>query len=65
MFGEIGFDVTENFTITAGGRWFEYDREFNLHQEAPTGFTGVIPEIRANDDRRPKPIRRRTAPSGR
>jgi len=43
VFGEIGFDVTENFTITAGGRWFEYDREFNLHQEAPTGFTGVIP----------------------
>ena len=40
MFGEIGFDITENFTITAGGRWFEYDRTFNLHQEAPAGFSG-------------------------
>ena len=27
VFGEVGFDVTENFTITAGGRWFEYDRD--------------------------------------
>ncbi len=40
VFGEIGFDVTENFTITAGGRWFEYDRTFNLHQESPAGFSG-------------------------
>ncbi len=45
LFGEIGFDVTENFTITAGGRWFEYDRTFNLHQEAPVGFTGEIPGV--------------------
>ncbi len=40
MFGEIGFDVTENFTITAGGRWFEYERTFKLHQESPAGFSG-------------------------
>jgi outer membrane receptor protein involved in Fe transport len=23
VFGEISFDVTDNFTVTAGGRWFE------------------------------------------
>jgi outer membrane receptor protein involved in Fe transport len=40
VFGEVGFDVTENFTITAGGRWFEYDRKFRLHQESPVGFDG-------------------------
>jgi len=40
VFGELGFDVTENFTITAGGRWFEYDRFFTLHQESPQGFSG-------------------------
>lgn len=40
VFGELGFDVTENFTITAGGRWFEYDRKFALHQESPLGFSG-------------------------
>jgi iron complex outermembrane recepter protein len=40
FFGEIGFDVTDNFTITAGGRWFEYDRKFKLHQESPVGFSG-------------------------
>ncbi len=32
LFGEVGFDVTENFTITAGGRWFEYDTKFRLRQ---------------------------------
>lgn len=25
VFGEISFDVTENFTITAGGRWYDVD----------------------------------------
>ncbi len=40
VFGELSFDVAENFTITAGGRWFDYSRRFTLHQEAPAGFTG-------------------------
>ncbi len=40
LFGEVGFDVTENFTITAGGRWFDYKRRFVQHQESPEGFTG-------------------------
>ncbi len=39
-FGEIGFDVTENFKITAGGRWFDYDRKFAQVQESPEGFSG-------------------------
>jgi outer membrane receptor protein involved in Fe transport len=39
-FGELGFNVTENFTITAGGRWFDYDRKFGQIQEQPEGFTG-------------------------
>ncbi len=41
VFGEVGFDVTDNFTITAGGRWFEYDRKYRLQQHAPPGFTGA------------------------
>jgi iron complex outermembrane receptor protein len=40
VFGELSLDVTENFTITAGARWFEYDRFFALLQEAPLGFVG-------------------------
>jgi outer membrane receptor protein involved in Fe transport len=52
VFGEVSFDVTENFTITAGGRWFEYDRKFELHQESPVGFTGfsVTDAIADTDD---------------
>ncbi len=41
LFGEVGFDVTENFTITAGGRWFEYDTRYRLRQQSPPGFTGA------------------------
>ena len=41
LFGELGFDVSDNFTITAGGRWFNYDRRFKQHQEAPEGFSGA------------------------
>jgi outer membrane receptor protein involved in Fe transport len=40
VFGELGFDVTDQFTITAGGRWFDYDRKFAQIQEAPQGFHG-------------------------
>jgi outer membrane receptor protein involved in Fe transport len=40
VFGELSFDVTENFTITAGSRWFDYDRKFAQQQEQPEGFTG-------------------------
>ena len=40
VFGELAFDVTENFKITAGGRWFDYDRKFAQIQQQPEGFTG-------------------------
>ena len=39
LFGEVGFDVTENFSITAGGRWFEYDIKYRLQQQSPPGST--------------------------
>jgi outer membrane receptor protein involved in Fe transport len=39
VFGEVGFDVTENFTVTAGGRWFEYDTKYRLQQQSPIGST--------------------------
>ena len=41
-FAEVGFDVTDNFTITAGGRWFKYERFFGLHQESPLGAVSVF-----------------------
>jgi outer membrane receptor protein involved in Fe transport len=41
VFGELSFDLTENFTITAGGRYFDYDRKFAQIQEQPEGFTGA------------------------
>jgi iron complex outermembrane receptor protein len=40
VFGELSFDVAENFTVTAGGRWFDYDRKFAQTQRQPPGFLG-------------------------
>lgn len=40
IFGELSFDVTDHFRITAGGRWFDYDRKFGQVQEQPEGFSG-------------------------
>ena len=40
VFGELSFDVTENFTITAGARWFDYERKFKQIQQQPEGFSG-------------------------
>jgi iron complex outermembrane recepter protein len=40
VFGELTFDITDQFSITAGGRWFDYDRKFAQIQEQPEGFTG-------------------------
>jgi len=40
VFGELSYDLTENFTLTAGARWFDYDRKFKQHQEQPEGFEG-------------------------
>ena len=38
IFGELSYDLTEKFTITAGGRWFDYTRRFTQHQEQPQGL---------------------------
>ena len=34
VFGELASMSPTSFTITAGGRWFDYDRHFAQHQEA-------------------------------
>ncbi len=34
LFGEIGFEVTENFNITAGGRFFDIETDRTLRQGA-------------------------------
>ena len=52
VFGELSFDVTENFTITAGGRWFDYDRKFAQEQEQPEGFTGFSRARRQPEEQR-------------
>lgn len=37
IFGEVGFDITENFNITAGGRWYDIDIDRKLTQATLVG----------------------------
>ncbi|WP_019528016.1 TonB-dependent receptor [Dasania marina] len=44
LFGEGNFDITENITITAGGRWYENERDRTLFQGGLTP-TGLDPDV--------------------
>jgi iron complex outermembrane recepter protein len=48
VFGELSFNVTDHFKITAGGRWFDYERHVAQQQEQPQGFSGFS---RLDDER--------------
>jgi len=37
LFGELGFDVTDNFHITVGGRWYDIDIDRRLRQATLVG----------------------------
>lgn len=52
VFGELSFDVTDHFKITAGGRWFDYDRNVSQQQEQPQGFSGAsaLDDTRVNSE---------------
>ena len=47
LFGEVSFDVTENFNITVGGRWFEVKQSF---------FNANGPTVNLASDLPPPPI---------
>ncbi len=38
VFGELSFDLTENWTVTGGARWFEYERDTTEIRATPFGF---------------------------
>lgn len=40
VFGEVSFDLTDALTVTAGGRWFQYDRE---NETMPSGVFASAP----------------------
>jgi outer membrane receptor protein involved in Fe transport len=38
VFGELSFDLTENWTVTGGARWFEYERDVVEVRATPFGY---------------------------
>ncbi len=43
VFGEIGFEFTDNFSITLGGRFYDIENDYTVVQSALTGLNGGIP----------------------
>ncbi|MCC7411942.1 MAG: TonB-dependent receptor [Gammaproteobacteria bacterium] len=50
VFGEVSFDVTDRFTITAGGRWYKFWRDFFDLQQTPRGHLSSIDNNSSGDD---------------
>ena len=44
VFGELSFDVTENFTITGGARYFDIEQDRLVRQGNLTGVFGGVPD---------------------
>ena len=38
VFGELSFDLTEDWTVTGGARWFEYERDTFERRQLPLGY---------------------------
>lgn len=38
VFGELSFDLTDNWTVTGGARWFEYERDVAETRASPFGY---------------------------
>jgi iron complex outermembrane recepter protein len=38
VFGEVTYDITDRWSVTGGGRWFEYDRDQSETYSVPAGL---------------------------
>lgn len=43
VFGEFTFDITERFSVTAGGRWYDIENDYTVVQAALVDVDGGIP----------------------
>ncbi len=43
MFGEIGYDITDKWTVTVGGRYYQYDLESFSDVDFPLFDAGFVP----------------------
>ncbi len=44
LFGEVSVDLTENFTLTAGGRFYDIQNDYNVINGALVGLNGGAPD---------------------
>jgi len=50
VFGEVGFDVTENFSVTAGGRFYNIENDYINQRAHGVGINGGIPDCSPGAD---------------
>ena len=48
LFGEVSVDLTENFTITAGGRFYNIENDYVVKNGALVGLNGAEPDCAVN-----------------
>ncbi|MEO1246728.1 MAG: TonB-dependent receptor [Pseudomonadota bacterium] len=48
IFGEVGFDITENFSITAGGRYYDIQNDYLNQRGTLIGLNGGRPDCAVN-----------------
>lgn len=49
LFGEISVNLTENFSVTAGGRFYGLDRDYTVTSGTLVGLNGGIPNCDGTD----------------
>ncbi|MEH6809233.1 MAG: TonB-dependent receptor [Hyphomonas oceanitis] len=43
IFGEVGYDITDKWSVTVGGRYYKYDLESYSATDFPLGNAGYVP----------------------
>ena len=49
VFGELGYDLTDNFKVTAGVRWSQFDRDEFVEDQYPQGLPAYHPDAATPD----------------
>ena len=49
IFGEVSFNLTENFSLSAGGRFYDVERDWNVVQGSLIGLNGGAPDCSGVD----------------
>ncbi|MBC7984042.1 MAG: TonB-dependent receptor [Candidatus Obscuribacterales bacterium] len=50
LYGELSFDITPQWQVTVGGRWYDYELDTKVDDDLPLLFTTIAPDGRGPND---------------